>query len=999
MKRTPLPVVQDLSGKRYWRSLNELAGSPDVIDSAAREFPPAASMPPEGASRRTFLSLMGASLALGGLAGCRRPEEQILPYTRAPEEIVLGKPLFFATALPLMGTAFGVLVESHEGRPTKIEGNPKHPESLGATTLYGQAALLDLYDPDRSDSPRRGGARQSWDEAATFLRAEGDKLRARGGKGLVVLTEAHRSPTLASRLAELRKALPEARVVRYEPFSRDAVREGARLAFGRPLETALDLAQARVIVALDADLLATEGSPIKQARGFAQGRAVDAPGASSMNRLYAVESAFSLTGASADHRLRLQSRQIPAFAFAVAAELGRRGIALDPELLRALDGVAGRLEPRAMRHVAAIASDLAANRGQGALVAGRSQPREVHAVVHLVNLALGNTGRAVRHVAAFDESRDGPEGVVELARAIERGEVETALILGGNPAFDAPADARLADALQKVPVRVHLSAHVDETSELATWHLNRAHPLESWSDVRAEDGTASIVQPLIAPLFGGKTDAEVVELFLGGTRSAHDLVKATWLSGDAPRTELDLRAALRDGLWAGSRFADEQVSPAPGAVVAALKAFAPAAAQGLEVTFRPDVHAWDGRFANNGWLQELPEPMSKLTWGNAAAISPATAARLALADGDVVTVSGSDGVSVRLPVVIAPGQADDSVAISAGQGRRAALRVGRGTGVDTNPLRQSDGFEIAGGFSIEKTAEKATLARTQEHFVMEGRPLAREGTLAEWQKEPDFARKRAEKPTLFSLYEEPDRAKGHAWGMSIDLNACIGCNACAVACQAENNVPLVGAEGVVASREMHWLRVDRYFEGGRPDEPSSVAQPMLCQHCENAPCEEVCPVGATVHSPEGLNEMAYNRCIGTKYCANNCPFKVRRFNFLEYNGELSGPRKMSFNPDVTVRSRGVMEKCTFCVQRVNHAKIEAKREGRDRVRDGEVTSACQSACPTQAIVFGDLNDPRSEVSARAANPRGYKLLEELNVKPRVTYLAKIRNRNPELEDA
>ncbi|WP_437732546.1 TAT-variant-translocated molybdopterin oxidoreductase [Sorangium sp. So ce1335] len=1001
MKRTPLPLAQDLSGKTYWRSLNELAGSPAFVDALAREFPPGAIEPPadgDGVGRRTFLSLMGASLALGGLVGCRRPVEQILPYSRAPEEVIPGQPLFFATALPMMGTAFGVLVESHEGRPTKIEGNPKHPESLGATTIYTQAAVLDLYDPDRSTSPREGANAKSWDDAATFLRAEGDKLRGRGGKGLTILTEAHRSPTLAARLADLRKTLPEARVVRYEPFSRDAAREGARLAFGRPLETSLDLAKARVIVALDADLFGTDGSPVKQARGFAAGRAVDKD-AQAMNRLYSIESTFTITGASADHRLRIQSRKIPAFTFALAAELGKRGVAIDADVLKAIEGKSEGLDAKATRYVAAIAADLAANRGLGAVVAGRTQPKEVHALALLINAALDNTGKAVRLVAPFDESREGPEALVELARSIERGEVETLLILGGNPVFDAPADARFADALAKVAVSVHVSTHVDETSERSRWHLNRAHPLESWNDVRAEDGTASIAQPLIAPLFGGRTDAEVIELLLGGTRTAYDLVRATWLTTEgARRTEQDIRRALHDGVVAGTQLTDEQVTAAPQAAADALRAFAPAAAEGLEVTFRPDLHAWDGRFANNGWLQELPHPMTKVTWGNGACLSPSTAARLNLKDGDVVTLSGA-GAQVRLPVVVAPGQADDSVAISVGQGRRAQLRVGRGVGVDTTPLRKSDAFEVAGGFSIERTGEVAALARTQEHFVMEGRPLAREGTLAQLQGDPEFAKKQVHVPALFSLFKEPNRRQGHAWGMSIDLNACIGCNACVVACQAENNIPVVGADGVRETREMHWLRIDRYYQGTNPDEPESIQQPLPCQHCENAPCEQVCPVAATAHSPEGLNDMAYNRCVGTKYCANNCPYKVRRFNFFEYGQPDSEHRKMQYNPNVTVRSRGVMEKCTFCVQRINHAKIEAKREGREHVKDGEVVTACQGACPTRAIVFGDLNDQQSQVSVTSASPRGYRMLDEINTKPRVTYLAKIRNKNPELADA
>lgn len=998
MKRVPLPVVNDPLSKRWWRSLNELEGSPEFEESLPAEFPEGAALPPEGTSRRQFLTIMGASAALAGLAGCRRPAEQILPYTRAPEELVPGNPLHFASAFPFMGTAFGVLVESHEGRPTKIEGNPRHPDSLGATTLWGQAWILDLYDPDRTSSPKQKGQAKEWSEAGDFLRAQGEKLKAKQGKGLVILTESHRSPSLAAALKALKEAMPEAKVLRYDPLSRDNAREGARLAFGKPMDTALDLAKAQTIVALDADLLQSDGSPVKQARGFAQGRNVDKGAA---NRLYAVESYFSITGVNADHRLRLQSRQVPAFAFALAAELGKKhGVDLGQDVIAAAEGKAQGLGEKAMKHVAAIAKELAANRGKGAVVAGRGQPAEVHAVVQLVNNALGNVGadRPVRLVAAFDEGRDGPSVLVELAQSIGKNEVDTLLILGGNPAYDAPADAKLADAIAKVPTSIHLSTHLDETGEKTTWHLNRTHPLESWGDVRAEDGTASIIQPLIAPLFNGKSDVEVLELLRGQSRSDYDIVRATW-RGDKAEAEFEKawRRALHDGLWEASAAAPEALTPAPDAVAKAVQAFAGAAKEGMEVTFRPDVHAWDGRFANNGWLQELPDPMNKETWGNAASISPATAAKLGVKDSDLITLSGAGG-SIKIPVIIAPGQADDSISLTIGQGRRAALRVARNVGVDTGVLRASGAFYVAGGFSATKTGEAAALARTQEHFAMEGRPVAREGSLDEFKKDPEFAKKKAVRPELFSLFDEPDRSKGHAWGMSIDLNACIGCNACVVACQAENNIPVIGPEGVARSREMHWLRIDRYFEGSA-DEPTSISQPMTCQQCENAPCEQVCPVAATTHSPEGLNDMAYNRCVGTRYCANNCPFKVRRFNYFNYTKTTDPHLQLQYNPEVTVRSRGVMEKCTFCVQRINRAKIEAKVAGKTRVDDGKIVTACEGACPTQAITFGDLNNASSAVSAKAAGPRSYKLLEDINVKPRMTYLARIRNKNPELEGA
>jgi molybdopterin-containing oxidoreductase family iron-sulfur binding subunit len=589
----------------------------------------------------------------------------------------------------------------------------------------------------------------------------------------------------------------------------------------------------------------------------------------------------------------------------------------------------------------------------------------------------------------------GAKAIVELANDIRSKKIDTVVILGGNPVYNAPADAKLGEALAGATV-VHLATHVDDTSKVATWHLNRAHFLESWGDVRSEDGTASIVQPLIAPLWNGRTDAEVLDLILGHGRRAYDLVRATWQSTKLAGLDFDrtFRRMLHDGFVEGSAASAEVVNAVPADVAAALKKLAPAA-EGWEVTFHVDPHAYDGRFANNGWLQELPDPMTKLTWGNAALLSPKTAQELGVADGDMVTVT-VNGASATLPAIIAPGQAHNSVAITIGYGRKNVGHVGTGVGVDTTALRASTGFDVAAA-TVAKAGAHVEPSRTQEHFAMEGRPLVREGTLKEFVQDPDFAQKKAEKPSLFNLWKE-HTYEGHAWGLNVDLNACVGCNACVTACQAENNIPVVGSDGVSRSREMHWLRVDRYFEGDR-EEPSSHAQPVMCQQCENAPCEQVCPVGATTHSPEGLNDMAYNRCVGTRYCANNCPFKVRKFNFFNYTNGLVEIDKMRMNPDVTVRSRGVMEKCTFCVQRINHAKIDAKKEGHDRVKDGVIQTACQQACPTQAIVFGDLNDKSSHVAARAKNERSYRMLEELNVRPRVSYLAKVKNPNPALEGA
>jgi molybdopterin-containing oxidoreductase family iron-sulfur binding subunit len=916
----------------------------------------------DGPSRRSFIQLMGASLALAGLSGCRRPEEKILPYGRAPEEVVPGRPQRFASAFPFRGDALGVVVESHEGRPTKLEGNPLHPSSRGGADAFAQASILELYDPDRSRGPRFRGIATSWDEALGALRAALTPLA--DGRGLAVITEAHRSPTLAAQLATLRQRFPAARIVRWEPLDDGAARQGARMAFGRPLDAVYDSGHARVLATFDDDLLAS----VAQARGFADGRR-GAAGAG--NRLYAVESRFSLTGTAADHRLRVRSRRVHGVLLALAHAVGVEELPAAPSL-----------DPREARFVAALGRDLLLHRGAALVSVGAGQPAAVHALGHLVNAAVA--GATVRWQPPFSDAPEGAGALVDLAAAMRRGEIKVALICGGNPLYDAPADADFAAALAHVPTSAHLSSFVDETSAACTFHLARAHWLEGWSDVRAQDGTLSVVQPLIAPLHGGKTDAEVLERILGGTRSAYQLVQASFpASGGA-----GLRRALHDGVH--PEPAPTLAPPAPRPDAAALAALPDDGA--LEVTFAADVHAFDGRFANNGWLQELPDPMTKLTWDNAALLSPASARRLGLASGDMVDlVVGGRGV--RLPVLIAPGQADDSLALTLGQGRRRAGSVGTGVGFDVYPLRTSSGLGFATA-TLQRTGRTHRLAIAHGHHSQEGRPLVRQATVAEAHEDPAFAKKPDEEhPPLVSLWKEHEY-QGHKWGMVIDLQSCIGCNACTVACQAENNIPLVGKTGVEKSREMHWIRIDRYFTDG--DDPESVAQPIACQQCEQAPCEQVCPVGATTHSPEGLNDMAYNRCIGTRYCANNCPYKVRRFNFFNYQKDLDELRKMQFNPDVTVRSRGVMEKCTYCVQRINGAKSAAHQAGRDRVRDGEVVTACQQTCPTRAITFGDLNDPSSEVARRAADPRNYVLLEELNIKPRTSFLARVRNPNPEL---
>jgi molybdopterin-containing oxidoreductase family iron-sulfur binding subunit len=991
-KRLPYPYVKDASAKRrYWKSLRERNDSPSLEAAMTREFAPGVADPPDGVSRRDFFRLMGASAALAGVAACRRPDERILPYSRQPEEVVPGVPLYFATAMPWNGTAIGLVVESHEGRPTKIEGNPKHPESLGSVNSWAQASVLNLWDPDRSGEPTENGEPRSWEAASTVLAALGKKFAGTGGKGLAILTEGHRSPTTAAALARLKAALPSVSVFRYESFSKQNSRDGAKLAFGRPLEIVHDIDRAKVVVALDSDFLMDDNvGGVRHAKGFAKGRNAGA----GMSRLYSVESTRSVTGAMADHRLRLQSHEVANFALTLARECGVSSI-----------GQTRPLSPEAEKFFKAVAHDLDKNRQACTIVVGDRQAPAVHAAVHLANVLLGGTSRFVQ---AFDDASDGPESIRDLAKAIGDGSVKSLVILGGNPVWNAPADANLGNLLAKLEDSLHLSEEKNETSAMCKWHLNRAHFLEAWGDVRALDGTVSIVQPLIAPLYDGKTDAEVVELLSGGNHNAYDLVRMTALAGYAGAPagagfESTWRHALHDGTWPQTAYAAAVVEGRPaGDVAGAAAQVAAHPLAGMEVTFVPDPHAYDGAYANNGWMQEHPDPMTKLTWGNVALVSPADAKRLGVEDEGLVTISLQGGAQKTLPVIVLPGQAEGSICVPIGQGRKIVGRVGEGIGVATTHFRTTGAFGYAGGAKVEAAAGSAELSRTQEHYEMEGREPVREVTLAQLAAKPDvvkemqeeFPREKNGLPLNLSG-AEIDYSKGHKWAMTIDLNTCIGCGGCTVACIAENNIPVVGADGVRRSREMHWIRVDRYYEGSE-ESPRSMTQPMTCQQCENAPCEEVCPVGATTHSPEGLNDMAYNRCIGTKYCLNNCPFKVRHFNYFNYAKNLPDLRKAQFNPDVTVRSRGVMEKCTYCVQRINFAKIDGHKQGTDKIADGTIKTACQQACPTDAITFGDLNDPTAKVTKLKNEPRSYVLLEELNVRPRTTYLARLRNPNPEL---
>jgi MoCo/4Fe-4S cofactor protein with predicted Tat translocation signal len=980
-------------GMQYWRSLEHVAETPEFKEFLHREFPQNASEWLDPVGRRGFLKLMGASLALAGISACtRQPDEEIVPYVRQPEEIVPGKPLFYATAMPFAGAGVGLLVESHQGRPTKIEGNPDHPSSRGATDVFAQAAILGLYDPDRSQSLTHLGDVRSFESFVAVIRGVLAAQQAVQGAGIRILTETVASPTLAAQIEEFLGRYPQARWVQWEPFGPHNAREGSRLAFGDYVAAQYSVERADVILSLDADFLCAGPAGLKHARAFASRRRIEGDRAA-LNRFYAVESTPTNTGTKADHRLPLRASEVEAFARALAAELG---IAAGP----------APIAERARAWVGPLARDLRSAGGRSVVIAGEGQSPVVHALAHAMNGALGNVGSTVVYTAT-PEARPSNQrdDLATLVREMNRGEVGFLLILGGNPVYTAPADLDLGGAMQNVALRAHVGLHHDETAAQCHWHIPETHFLESWSDVRAEDGTATIVQPLIAPLYQGHSVHEVMAAFQDGpVRSAYEMVRAFWSGAGvgaaaegelaSPQFEPDWRRWLHDGVIPDTAYAPRTVSLQ--ASFDAIAPPAPSAAGQVEVVFRPDSTVWDGRFANNAWLQELPKTLTKLTWDNAALIAPTTAAGLALVSGDVVELRHGDR-TLRIPVWLAPGHAPDMLTLHMGYGRTRAGNTGNGLGFNVNALRTMAAPDVLTGVELTTTRQNYPLASTQDHWSLEGRNLVRVATVEQFERDPRFAEKMENLPlTGESMYPE-FRYDGYAWGMAIDQNTCTGCNACMVACQAENNVPVVGKSQVLNHREMHWLRIDRYYTGDL-DNPDTYHQPMPCQQCEKAPCEVVCPVAATVHSDEGLNDMVYNRCVGTRYCSNNCPYKVRRFNFLLYADWNTPTLKLMRNPDVTVRSRGIMEKCTYCVQRINQARIAAKLEDR-RIMDGDILTACQAVCPTDAIVFGDVNDPNSRVSRLKASPLNYSLLAELNTRPRTTYLAIVRNPNVELEVA
>ncbi|WP_394795612.1 TAT-variant-translocated molybdopterin oxidoreductase [Armatimonas sp.] len=1057
---------------KQWKSYAELAETQEYAQWVDEEFPNRSTL--LDLDRRDFLKLTGAGMALAGLTGCRiMPHVKSVPYVRAPEQLVPGQSLYYATTLESRGLGIGVLVRSYEGRPVKIEGNPEHPSSLGATDIWTQAELLSLYDPERSQSVIERGEVRSWDQFFATARPVLKKEAASGGAGIRLVTPTVVSPTYAAQIGKFLSKYPSAKWVQWEPLSQNNVRQGTQLAFGKPLSPVYHLDQAKTVLSLDADFLVTLPGSVRYAREFADGRRVR-EGKTEMNRLYTVESSSTVTGASSDHRAAVKPTDVERFARALYGKVTGSGVGQLP---------AGVDEA----FLSALADDL---KSGGVVIPGDEQSPAVHAIAHALNAAIGASGKTVTYHAPIEAKvTDQASDIKALADELAAGKVTFLLTLGGNPVYDAPADLKLRDAYlsEKCPLRAHLSRYMDETAEISHWTLPESHGLEAWGDLKAHDGTVGLQQPLVEPLYSTQTAMEVLALLLEQPVTGMELLRQHY----ATMSEADWRKAVHDGVVAGSASPAITVTAAAG-LLASLPD--PPASPGLEVNFRPDPTIWDGRYANNTWLQELPKPLTTIVWDNAALVSPRTAKKLGLisAEGnnDAVNIAQYSGrklievtvggATIKIAAWIQPGQPDDTVTLYLGYGRTRGGVVCEKQGFDVYPLRRSGALNHVVGATVKVTNETYQLAYTQPHHLMrsetsdpfgvtealhvtehQNRDIVRSGTLAHFVEtkgrmhephhaEPERAgeaphgeehggehtvsavdlptipadhafglgrdhwryvdanpnvKTEVNKEGLDSMYPEYSRKGFNAWAMSIDLTTCIGCNACTIACQAENNIPTVGKDQVAAGREMHWIRIDHYFESADLENVQSHFMPIPCMQCEKAPCEPVCPVAATVHSHEGLNQMVYNRCVGTRYCSNNCPYKVRRFNFLKWTQGAGGPTTLNFfekpvlkmlpNPDVTVRGRGVMEKCTYCVQRINDVRIEAKKEGRE-IQDGEIITACQQVCPTQAIVFGDINNSKSKVSLLKKQPHDYSLLAELNTRPRTTYLAKITNPNPAL---
>lgn len=1068
----PEPKEGDLVGHKYWKSLDEAADTPEFRQWIEKEFPTGASEMDE-MTRRTFLKLGAASIAFAGfgLAGCREPRQHILPYSKQPERIVPGVPIFYATSMPTAEENMPLVVETHDARPTKIEGNPSYKLNGGATNIFAQASILNLYDPDRVErSYGRDKKYLSRAQVVDLLKTVSE-YKVKKGKGLAFLAEQSTSPTRQRMVKMLKEQLPEVMWAEYEAIDFKNPQRGLTEFLGKSVRPYYHFDKAKRVLALDSNFLHNEPGSVGFSRDFANARRIKTPeDAQNMNRLYAVESDFTLTGGMADHRLRLATSHIPAFACLVASKIFEQ-LGVDNELLSVLSQKINGLEVDE-KWVNECVKDLIENRGASLVVAGPRLPKEIHILVAAINEQLDPRGDTVSYLEVPEETSLSIETLVS---AIEKKSVDTLIILGGNPVFNAPGDLHWGDFQKKVPDVIRLGYYFDETSHLANHNLAENHYLESWSDGYTYDGCYVPVQPMIFPLFEGFSELELLGYIAGDVDpNPYAMVKETF---DLLAKGVSFDEWLAIGIDAGNHYAQThpKFDNAKLARLVAAAAFEvnKLSVDNLELRFVPSNQVWDGRYANNGWLQECSDPMTKLAWDNAISISPSLAKELQektgiqiLPDISLMNKLGQlspslnkfkrgreqaqiaeltvNGNTVRGPLNVEPGLPTYTIVVPIGYGRREVGRVGTGTGFDIYPLISSKNVSYTLNVDLKVTEKIYQLANSQEHWSVEGRAIMREACVDEYQKHPDFVKKmglEAHTPPIYgaaqnqplqekvkdiprggSLYKTPDFTGAQQWGMSIDLNTCTGCNACVIACQSENNIAIVGKEQMIIGREMHWIRIDRYFSDGGahkttlPEDPQVSFMGMLCQHCELAPCETVCPVNATVHDSEGLNVMAYNRCVGVRYCGNNCPYKVRRFNFFDWNKRkighfYEGPlgpagvpelEKMQKNPDVTVRMRGVMEKCTFCVQRIEEAKINQRVIAKDSanvlVKDGAIKTACQQVCPTESIVFGDVADATTKVSQLKALDRNYSALGYLNTRPRVTYLAKLRNPNPAMPE-
>jgi molybdopterin-containing oxidoreductase family iron-sulfur binding subunit len=964
-------------GVTQWGSLEQLTNDPEFNRWLEREFPAGASEFADPLARRQFLKLMGASLALMGVTGCyRSPEQKIVPYLEQPELLVSGRPLYFATAMPFNGSAIGLLVTSNEGRPTKVEGNSGHPLSLGATSVFEQAALLTLYDPDRSKTITHNGQIETWEQLIAAWLTEQDQQLTKQGRTLRFLIDSTTSPTAVWQMSELQKRFPAAKWYYWEPISRDSVIEAHQSSLGRPAQPEFQLSTADVIVAFDNDFLFDSPYRLSYTRAFVGRRNYQRADFSNPNRLYVAEPSPTVTGSMADRRLPIDGSAIGILVQMLAGKLGIS------------QAKAEIPEPEAVAWVEECAKQLQASRGHALVTAGYRQPAEVHRLVHAINASLGNIGKTLNYREVFGASLPAPlKGLTELSQDLGSGQVEALIIVGGNPVFDAPADLEFERKLSQIRFTLHLSLFQDETSAACQWHVPENHFLESWSDAVGSDGSTSIVQPLIAPLYSGYSRHQLFALFLGQVSAAdYDLVRDYWKShGKWNDFEKQWRQALSDGVLPITSI---EIIPAQGPASPPEPATVNQQTNAIELSFHPDPTLWDGRFANNGWTQELPKPFTRVTWDNPALVSPALAKELEVRSGDIVELRTDSG-RLEIPIWILPGQAKRTISLYLGAGRYRCGSLGNDVGFNVYPLRTSQRPWLVPDVKVRKTGHFHQIVSTQFHHAMDEREPVQTRTFEEFVRQevpPDQLTKEPEPDQTLYNFAERLTAE-HQWGMVINLNTCTGCNACVLACQSENNIPVVGRDQVWRGRIMHWIRVDRYFEG-KPDSPNFYHQPVPCMHCETAPCELVCPVEATNHSAEGLNQMIYNRCIGTRFCSNNCPYKVRRFNFLQFADTKTLSFQLGWNPEVTVRSRGVMEKCSYCVQRIRAVEFDAEKANL-KIRDGEIIPACAQVCPAEAITFGDIKEQSSQVSKLKASRLNYGLLEELNTRPRTTYLAKV----------